>query len=475
MPEAHLARPRKPPKHRRLVHRQTQEVHHTPQVAGTSRPELCFFLHDFALFPLNLHACVALPPQKTGNAIRALGRMANLSASRRNSAASNSAPNSPRPSITAPTAARMSSLNEEDVDNDQSPKTSTLGPGAPGMSSVDEEDVQEIELQVVDDHFGKAAGDCAKEKAAERRFAEEGVQEVDHRVASENCGADSGDFDLKYAQEKILEVEEKKEHNLYEEDVQKIDPQVSHTITGQTPSDFILKYAQEMTIETKKQDLVEDDVQEIEPQVVIAKSDRALSDFGLKYAQEKHPESAEKKKNYRTRSCSERSDSGISDCSNNPNPAASGSCSCSSTPLLGKKFSINEEPEYYANNPEIGGGIGENGDVVAALGENEEKSVCSVPEILRNSNGRNGGVEENGKSGGKTVAKQRLNESNKAVEESKNGFGNKTDNRLLKAKDGKVQCTSASLRTKLEIKGMRFFYLDLRGSFAINFCVCQFY
>lgn len=52
----------------------------------------------------------------------------------------------------------------------------------------------------------------------------------------------------------------------------------------------------------------------------------------------------EKKKVYRTRSCSERSDSGISDCSNHA--LTSGSCSCTSTPLLGKRFSINEEPEY---------------------------------------------------------------------------------------------------------------------------------
>lgn len=52
----------------------------------------------------------------------------------------------------------------------------------------------------------------------------------------------------------------------------------------------------------------------------------------------------EKKKLYRTRSCSERSDSGISDCSNHA--LTSGSCSCTSTPLLGKRFSINEEPEY---------------------------------------------------------------------------------------------------------------------------------
>ncbi|RZC34745.1 nuclear anchorage protein 1-like, partial [Asbolus verrucosus] len=54
--------------------------------------------------------------QKTGNAIRALGRMATLSASRRNSA--NSSPTTPRPSITGNSVPRMSSLNEENTDSD---------------------------------------------------------------------------------------------------------------------------------------------------------------------------------------------------------------------------------------------------------------------------------------------------------------------------------------------------------------------
>ncbi|XP_065370324.1 muscle M-line assembly protein unc-89 isoform X7 [Calliphora vicina] len=62
--------------------------------------------------------------QKTGNAIRALGRMATLSASRRNSVASNagSVPNSPRPSVSGVTifnpniSVQMGSLHEEDDD-----------------------------------------------------------------------------------------------------------------------------------------------------------------------------------------------------------------------------------------------------------------------------------------------------------------------------------------------------------------------
>lgn len=79
-------------------------------------------------------------------------------------------------------------------------------------------------------------------------------------------------------------------------------------------------------------------------------------------------ETVEKKKVYRTRSCSERSDSGISDCSNHAS-LTSGSCSCTSTPLLGKRFSINEEPEYKK--------ITDGGDLV------EEKQTKTVEEGKR--------------------------------------------------------------------------------------------
>lgn len=48
----------------------------------------------------------------------------------------------------------------------------------------------------------------------------------------------------------------------------------------------------------------------------------------------------ENSKAYRSRACSERSDSGISDCSSHLT-----SSSCTSTPLLGKKFRISEETE----------------------------------------------------------------------------------------------------------------------------------
>lgn len=53
----------------------------------------------------------------------------------------------------------------------------------------------------------------------------------------------------------------------------------------------------------------------------------------------------ENAKAYRTRACSERSDSGISDCSSHLT-----SSSCTSTPLLGKKFRINEEETENCEN-----------------------------------------------------------------------------------------------------------------------------
>lgn len=53
--------------------------------------------------------------QKTGNAIRAVGRMATLSASRRNLATNNASSSTPRQSVSGGNMSRMSSLNEEDL------------------------------------------------------------------------------------------------------------------------------------------------------------------------------------------------------------------------------------------------------------------------------------------------------------------------------------------------------------------------
>lgn len=64
----------------------------------------------------------------------------------------------------------------------------------------------------------------------------------------------------------------------------------------------------------------------------------------------KPKETGRSKKEVRTRACSERSDSGISDCSTHTHVTSS---SCNSTPLLGKKFPINEEGETYISSVSI--------------------------------------------------------------------------------------------------------------------------
>lgn len=159
-------------------------------------------------------------PQKTGNAIRAVGRMATLSASRRNSGGSNSKPGGQRISTADHTMCKMSSLNEE--------------------HSCDTELPDSLQNNKLDN------SECASKLVAN-----------------------------------------------------------SVVITNK-----ILHTATESKEDNQKSVLCENNNQ---------------------------------KQLYRTRSCSERSDSGISDCSNHA--LTSGSCSCTSTPLLSKRFSINEEPE----------------------------------------------------------------------------------------------------------------------------------
>lgn len=64
-----------------------------------------------ALCELIKRGVVVIHLQKTGNAIRALGRMVTLSAASRRNSGVSSAPTSPRPSLSM---SRMSSLSEED-------------------------------------------------------------------------------------------------------------------------------------------------------------------------------------------------------------------------------------------------------------------------------------------------------------------------------------------------------------------------
>lgn len=81
----------------------------------------------------------------------------------------------------------------------------------------------------------------------------------------------------------------------------------------------------------------------------IAKGEESATDQIEETSREYLPKNMQKlhngnAKSVRARACSERSDSGISDCSSHIT-----SSSCTSTPLLGKKFCINEEVEDNNN------------------------------------------------------------------------------------------------------------------------------
>ncbi|XP_060535558.1 myosin light chain kinase, smooth muscle [Cylas formicarius] len=193
--------------------------------------------------------------QKTGNAIRALGRMATLSASRRNSA--NSTPNTPRVSFS--------------------------GGSVPRMPSVEDR---------------RGSGMVARYDTLSASFdeTEEVCGEVDHQ-ADEVVDLDA----------KVDAVEEVSD--------------VTETI-------------------------------EIGEKVVVDCGTGTTEELeeGLQVKESKS------RKLVRTRACSERSDSGISDCSTHLT-----SSSCTSTPLLGKKFPIDEEDGEYPSEEKLAaeGGAGE--------------------------------------------------------------------------------------------------------------------
>lgn len=82
---------------------------------------------------------------------------------------------------------------------------------------------------------------------------------------------------------------------------------------------------------------IDDETSEVIDEADSTNEDR--DSFGLKTAEDLKMGSSNVVK---ARACSERSDSGISDCSSHLTTS-----SCTSTPLLGKKFCIDEEGEVY--------------------------------------------------------------------------------------------------------------------------------
>lgn len=106
MSETRVAGPGQPPDHRHPIDWQVEKIHHTPKVAGKRTANCNDALCQCVVLTLTRHN------QKTGNAIRALGRMTKMSDSRRNSANSSN-PATPRPSISGTLVPRMGSLEEE--------------------------------------------------------------------------------------------------------------------------------------------------------------------------------------------------------------------------------------------------------------------------------------------------------------------------------------------------------------------------
>ncbi|KAJ3662886.1 hypothetical protein Zmor_007204 [Zophobas morio] len=110
--------------------------------------------------------------QKTGNAIRALGRMATLSASRRNSANSN--PNTPRASITG----RMSSLNEEETNNVYSLESE---PKSLPVDVICDDNITSVLEENVDDTKKTIHGRACTERS------DSGISDCSSHLTSSSC------------------------------------------------------------------------------------------------------------------------------------------------------------------------------------------------------------------------------------------------------------------------------------------------
>lgn len=85
-------------------------------------------------------------------------------------------------------------------------------------------------------------------------------------------------------------------------------------------------------------------------------------------------------KSSRMRQCSERSDSGISDCSSITTPSPHSHCQCPTKPLLSKKFSITEEMENCSEklSEMIVHESHRSGRVSSAVGGNIQSRVCHM-------------------------------------------------------------------------------------------------
>lgn len=232
--------------------------------------------------------------QKTGNAIRALGRMATLSASRRNSANSN--PTTPRTSISGGLVPRMSSLEEERL-----------------LKKIENHNFESI----IKDSFDE------NDESSHRETVDEISEDNQSSEGSKNVEEANGDISL-IEKEDVL-IEDEKRMLVIEE--------------TSSPKDNSYSDGNKLITKLNKMKLEESD------------------------------DLYRTKKEVKARACSERSDSGISDCSVHLTSSSS-----TSTPLLGKKFPINEEGELRDSFEE---------DI-----DNGSKYVSSVSISLKNGAGK---------------------------------------------------------------------------------------
>lgn len=91
-------------------------------------------------------------------------------------------------------------------------------------------------------------------------------------------------------------------------------------------------------------------------------------------------------KSGRMRQCSERSDSGISDCSSITTPSPHSHCQCPPKPLLNKKFSITEEMEKCSEKLSE---VIVRGRVSSVVGRNIQSKVCHTVVGSSEGNGSN--------------------------------------------------------------------------------------
>lgn len=218
--------------------------------------------------------------------------MATLSASRRNSA--NSSPNTPRPSlsgVSSPSVGRMSSVNEEDSFR------------SPINIPLNTSDVEQQDTDVTDDSFEDIIEEPVKKTNGD-------IEDVDNDSSKEEIEEKSIGDEEEQSITQIKETYEKISKRLNE-----LEEKCNDLIDTQSPIDKY-RFLENGTCFKNKLNAFKKMEEPVEKPVKEVRNGKEI----------------------KTRACSERSDSGFSDCSTL-------FTSTTSTPLLSKKFCIDEENE----------------------------------------------------------------------------------------------------------------------------------